>query len=161
MSRQLLVAKAISDKIPCWYNFVQEHLDSAQVLNCKVHKIAIPHKKNRFGKNITGPNRELLVERFYIFLERMSRNPWPECKTLLMDKMHSFLLAVKQPLAAAKFLKNNTGERKGNWMLCDCGYASVNHNNSHETHQRNLRIGTQGLIGNKMNSGPYIGMLCK
>ena len=78
-----------------------------------------------------------------------------------MEKLHALLVAVKQSFAAAKFIKNNAGERKGSWMLCDCGYASVNHNNSHETHQRNLRIGTQGLISTKMKSGPYIWMLCK
>ena len=160
-STQFPVSKGICDMIPCFYNFVQEYLDGAQVLNCKAHKIAIPHKQYRFGKHIVGLNRDIMVDRYYIFMERIARNPWPECKPLLFSKMHAFLLAVKQPLAAEKFIRHHTGERKGNWMLCDSGYGGVNHNNSHETHQRNLRRGTQGLIGNKMNSGPYIGMLCK
>ena len=46
-------------------------------------------------------------------------------------------------------------------MWCDAGFGGVNHNNSHETFQRNFQRGTQGLIGNKMNSGPFMGFLCR
>ena len=39
-----------------------------------------------------------------------------------------------------------------------CG---VNHNNGHETHQRNIQMAIQGLSGTKMNSGPFLAMLFK
>ena len=78
-----------------------------------------------------------------------------------MDKMHDYLVAIKQTVAAHKFTKNHNGERKRNWMLCDCGYAGVNHNNGHETHQRNMRMAIQELSGTKMNSGPFLAMLFK
>ena len=88
---------------PSWYPFVQEYVDAALVLNCKAHKMAIPHKQCRFGKQTTGQNREILVDRYFTFMDRMSRNPWPECKQLLMDKM----TAVKQLKAADKFIKHH------------------------------------------------------
>ena len=96
-----------------------------------------------------------------MLMERLSQNPLPELKELLMDKMHAYLVAIKQPLAAQKITRHHTGDRKGRWMICDCGYARVSHNNGHETHQRNLRILAQGLCGTKMNSGPFLAMLCK
>ena len=103
--QNLPVAKAISYMINCWYNFMQEFFDGVVTLNCKAHKIAILHKKNRFGRYVKGPDRDHIVERYYIFMERLSHNPWSQCKTLLMKKMHTFVVAVKQVLGAVKFTK--------------------------------------------------------
>ena len=93
------------------------------------------------GTHITGPNREILVDRYYNLMDRMSRNPWPDCKQLLTDKMHVFLTAVKQQKAAEKFIKHHTGEWNGNWMWCDAGYGGVNNNNSPRDASKELAEG--------------------
>ena len=118
-------------------------------MNCKAHKIAIQHKKNRLGRYMQGKDCERQIETYHVFMERLSQNPWPELKQLLFDKMLAFLDVIKQTKATHHML-----EQKANWMICDSGYASVDHNNGHETHQRNLRIGTHGLCGTKMHNGP-------
>ena len=40
-------------------------------------------------------------------------------------------------------------------MLADLKHGGTN-NNSQEGHQKQFKIGTQGLSGNKMHSGPYV-----
>ena len=113
-SRNFPVNSGISDMIPCWYNFVEKYLDGAKTLNCKAHKIAIPHHKNQFGKHIHGHHRDRIIETYMVLMERLSRNPHPGLKDLLMDKMHDYLVAIKQSVAAHKFRKNHNGERKWN-----------------------------------------------
>ena len=99
-SQNFPVAQAISDMIPCWYNFVQKYLEEAKILNCKAHKIAIPHRKNKYGKHITGRDRDRIIETYMGLMERLSRNSHPDLKELLMDKMHAYLSAIKQTVAA-------------------------------------------------------------
>ena len=156
------VANAMADAIPCWYNFVRKYLpDDAKVLNCKTHKNAIPHKKNLLAKHFVGKHCYQAADDYHVLFERIARNPWPELKELIFEKMREYLVSVRQPTAAHKFIKHHTCERKSNFMLCDCGYASSNDNNPQESHQRVMKMATQGLCGTKQHSGPFVSMQFK
>jgi len=155
------IANALADMIPCWHNFVTKMLPDAKVLNCMTHKMAIPFKKHRFLRRFTGPMALRDAERYHVLFQRMTRNPFPALKQLLFDKMYDLLMAMKQPLAAEKFRKNDAADRKCNFMICDCGYGTVNHNNAQEGHQKEVKIATQGLSGPKQHSGAFTAMICK
>ena len=92
-------------------------------------------------------------------MDRMSRNPWPECKSLLMDKMHAFLTAVKQHnlKAADKFIKHHASARKANWMFNGC--ATLGMVGSTTTTLTRRINGTSGGVlrrGTKPRHGPWV-----